>query len=315
MLILFIGDGHITGRNPVARTDDLVTLQFKKWEEIITIANHYQCPIITSGDIFNVAIIANSLLNQFGMILNKLDHPMYFVWGNHDLMYHNLEMWDRTSMGVCWTNNKKLKHISEFYIDYKIPWDYRDWDCPINKNKSPFLLTHKAVITTQQVGKNSWILEDKVFADAIENTPELHNYKLILCGHWHKQYILTYNKIKIINAGPIIRRTVDELQQPQVLLIDLNNLLIKKIVLKTAPPTEEVISSNHIDAKMDIIKQDIIQFVNQLNKTNTQKGKIQNVLEILMTMLDNHELDKDVEILLREIIESAMLKHREEIQF
>ena len=43
MLGLIVGDTHFTGKNPIARLDDLVELQFDKWDEIISIANTYAC--------------------------------------------------------------------------------------------------------------------------------------------------------------------------------------------------------------------------------------------------------------------------------
>jgi predicted phosphodiesterase len=306
MLVLLVGDGHLTGKNPVARTDDLVAVQFDKWEEIIQIANQYNCPIVSTGDVFHVPIIANSLLNRFGDLLNRLNHPLYFVWGNHDLMYHSLEMWDRTSLGVLWTLIEKVKHISEFSLDYGINWDYRDWDSPIEKSGSSLLLTHKAVVSEKQLGKNSWILEDKSFGDAIENEVSLQSYQLIFCGHWHRQYIFNHNGTKVINAGTIIRRTVDERQVPHVILVNLETRLTKQIVLQCAKATDDVISHSHLDAKAHNIKADIAQFVDQLKQRGNRSDKVESLIEILMKLLDNHELEPEVEAELRDIISVVM---------
>ena len=300
MLVLIIGDGHLTGKNPIARLDDLVEVQFDKWNEIISISNEYDCPIISVGDIFNVPIIANSILTKFGEVLSKLKNPLYFVWGNHDLMYHSIEVFDRTSLGMLWFNNSKIKHISEFYNDYGVQWDSCDWDQEIDNNGSEILLIHQAIINPKSVGgKNSWILKDKEFARSIEEK-YLQKYELIICGHWHKRYRFKYNNTLVINPGPIVRRTVEDTELPTIQLINLKTKLNKIIKLESVKPTEDVITSEHLEENIHKIKSDILEFVNALR--NKKLKYTSSFLDNLMLLLDTHELDKSIEKIIRELI-------------
>lgn len=311
MLILICGDTHITGKNPIARKDDIIELQFKKWNSIVSIANYYNCPIIHTGDVFNVSIIANSLLTKLGKIINKLNHPLYFVWGNHDLMYHSLDLWDRTSLGVLWKNNSNVKHISEFGKGYKEnQFDWLDWDSTYGiqwmGEQNNMLLTHKAVVSEKKMGKGSWVVKDEDFCMNIDNNPELKKYKLIICGHWHKPYIFHHKGTKVINPGPVLRRTVEEWLMPSVVLLNTNTLIHKRLYL-TAKPPEQVLSKKHIEQRVESYTEGIIQFIEQL-KYIKLKNKKRKFLENLFELLDTDQLPKNVEKLLRSIISTLVEK-------
>lgn len=299
MLILNVGDPHITGKNPRCRMDDLVVVQFDKLIEVVELANKFNCPIVCPGDILNVPILANTLLTTFGEIVSKLRHPLYFTFGNHDLMYHSLDIYTRTSLGVLWHNNPKIKHISEFYDDYGVDWDYSDWGQGITTSfKSKILLIHQAVVNYKMIGgKSSWIKDDKEFARIIEDDEELQQYDLIICGHWHKRYRFTYKNTTVINAGPLTRRTVEDKDVPTVQLINLDTKLRRVIKLKKALPTEMVVSDKHLEENIHQVKADIIEFINALKRKERKYNS--SFLDNLMMLLDLHELTKPIEEVLR----------------
>jgi predicted phosphodiesterase len=312
MLILICGDTHITGKNPVGRTDDILEAQFYKWEEIISIANEYDVPIIHVGDVFNVSLIANSILTKIGFILEELWNPMYFVWGNHDLLYHSLDLWNRTSLGVLWKHNDKVKHISEFYEDYKIWWAWNDWGSEkgiqwYGRNSPEILLTHKAVVSERKMGKGSWVVKDENFCMNIDSDPELRKYRLIICGHWHKPYIFKYKGTTIINPGPILRRSVEEWLMPSVVLLNTDTLLYKKIYLKSAKPPDKVLSKTHIEQRVESYTEGVIKFVEQL-KHVSKPDKKRSFMKNLFKLLDSHELPKNIEKMLRNMIADLIEK-------
>ena len=309
MLGLIVGDTHFTGKNPIARLDDLVELQFDKWDEIISIANTYDCSIIHTGDIFNVSIIANSILTRIGSALEKLKHTLYFVWGNHDLLYHSLDLWDRTSLGVLWKNNNKVKHIAQ------LPgWAWLDWEGDgiqwMGEPKQKILLTHKAVVSERKMGKGSWVLEDKDFCINIDDHDLGINltkyYKLIICGHWHKPYRFMHEGTLVINPGPVLRRSIEDWLMPSVVLINFDTLLYKRIYLKSAQPPNQVLSKKHIEQKVESYTEGVMKFVEQLqDKEIIDKASF---LENLFELLDSHQLPKNVENILRNIISNLIEK-------
>lgn len=310
MLILIVGDTHITGKNPIARKDDLVELQFKKFAEIVNLSNHYDCPIIHTGDLFNVSIIANSLFTRLGTLISKLKNPLYFVWGNHDLMYHSLDLWDRTSLGVLWTNNDKVRHISETYDDINIyeDFDWIDWGGTLKfTGANEFLLTHKAVVSENKMGKGSWVLEDEDFCINIDDNLHLRGYKLIICGHWHKPYAFKHKGTIVINPGPVLRRTVTEWLMPSVVLLNTDTLIFKRIYLNTKPP-EQVLSKKHIEQKIESYTDGVKKFIEQLKNVGLTSKKKKHFLHELFRLLDSHELPKKVESILRETISTLIEK-------
>ena len=309
MGILVVGDSHLTGRNPVARLDDLVEVQFEKWEYIIELANENDVPIVHTGDIFNVAIIANSLLTRLGEILTKLHNPLYFVWGNHDLQYHSYDMWDRTSLGVLWKNNDKVRHISEFWKDYKIWWAWLDWgskEIQWYGGQPKILLTHKAIVSGKKLKRQgSWILDDTEFCSNIDTDPRFKGYRLIICGHWHKRFIYKHKETRVINPGPVIRRTVEEWFIPSVTLLNLNTLIHKELIISDLDP-EQVLSRTHIEQNIETMTDNVLKFVDLLKNKKFKHKK--SFLKTLMHNLDQHELPNRIETILRTTIADLIEK-------
>jgi DNA repair exonuclease SbcCD nuclease subunit len=308
MEILVVGDSHITGRNPIARKDDLVTVQFEKWKKIVELSNDYNVPIIQTGDIFNIAVVANSILTTFGEILNKLNNPMYLVWGNHDLQYHSFSMWDRTSLGVLLSNNNKVRHISQFDKDYDIKWAFLNWSEKLVKRRylgepPSYLLTHKAIVNNKLTGTHSWILKDKEFCIPVTELPS--HYHIVICGHWHKRYNFKYKNTRILNPGPITRRTVEEWFIPSVTLLDLNTRIMKKIPVSDLDP-EQVLSRTHIEQKVESLTENVMQFIDALKNKKISHKK--SFIKTLYHNLDQHELPNQVETLLRNIIADLIEK-------
>jgi DNA repair exonuclease SbcCD nuclease subunit len=310
MEILVVGDSHLTGRNPIARLDDLVEIQFEKWEYIIDIANENDVPIVHTGDIFNVAIIANSLLTRLGEILTKLHNPLYFVWGNHDLQYHSMDMWDRTSLGVLWKNNNKVKHISEFWRDYKMWWwAWLDWESKEIQwygDRPSLLLSHKAIVSGKKLKRQgSWILDDTEFCSNIDTDPQLKGFYLIICGHWHRRYIYKHQETRVINPGPVIRRTVEEWFIPSVTLLNLDTLIHKELIISDLDP-EQVLSRTHIEQNIETMTDNVLKFVDSLKNKKFKHKK--SFLKTLMHNLDQHELPNRVETMLRTTIADLIEK-------
>jgi predicted phosphodiesterase len=216
-------------------------------------------------------------------------------------------MVNRTSLGMLMHNNDKLRHISDFSNDYGIDWDYCDWNQPIVKNGSPFLLIHQAIVNPKMIGgTSSWIIHDKEFARIVDD--ELEQYELILCGHWHKKYRFTIRNTTIMNPGPIVRRTIEDTELPTVQLINLENKLRRIIKLKSAKPTELVISDKHLQENIHKVKTDITDFINALKDKKRKYSS--SFLDNLMALLDNHEIDKEVEAILR-IMVADLIERRE----
>jgi DNA repair exonuclease SbcCD nuclease subunit len=319
MDVLIIGDIHLSGKNPPNRIDDVTEIQFNKIEEIVNIANTTDTPIICTGDIFHTPIVSNQILSKFGKLINKLKREFYFVFGNHDLQYHDIIRVDRTSIGVIRSNNYKIRHISEFHKFYgsRMRWAYIDYGAAFTNNylntefnKANFLLSHKAIVNDNLINTESWIANDVNFCQSVSNFEGM--FKLIICGHWHKPYIYRYKNSLIINPGPVIRRQITEKEIPRIIYIDLETLKYDEIHLSTAPPTELVLREESIDKELRPVEDRIIHFINNIKhkKGFAQKLKFKDALNVL---INDAGTDKKVVNKLKEIMSILSERKGEEL--
>jgi predicted phosphodiesterase len=256
---------------------------------------------VSVGDVFNHAVVSNTIVNTLGECLLRLSNKFYFVWGNHDLEYHLIKTWKKTSLGVLLQNNPVVQHISQFKNDYGYPIDYQDWNTPIKDNNSDILLSHKAIVNHSLIPKNSALYSDATFSTQVES-PELKKYKLIICGHWHKRYFFRHNDITVINPGPVMRQTVIDNCIPEVVLVDTDTTLFKRITLKCAKPFEEVISTVHLD-KAQAIEKTAFDFLNVLS---AKQGKSKSFVNVVTDLLNSNKLKPELNLLLRDVVETAM---------
>lgn len=314
--IIVVGDLHISGKNPPERKDDLTLKQWEKLEYIISIANHHNCPIVSTGDIFNTPLVSNRIMSTMGEMLSKLNNPFYFVFGNHDLQYHSLDMVDQTSLGVLWLNNEKLKHISEFEGDYGKSWSYIDWKSEFHDPDSQYLLAHRAIVNDNLISANSWVMEDHDFCQHVK---ELTRYEIIICGHWHRSYEYFYQHtptqdVHVLNPGVVCRRTIIERERPAVFLIDLEACNINQAeehacrIDLSAEDADLVLREEGIKSGIVPHQAEITRFVEQLK--NQQLSNKVSFIESLIKIIEQMDGMKSVEKEMRDLIATVQQKKK-----
>lgn len=266
MKIINISDVHILGKNPIARKDDLVTVQFQKLKEIIDYSNKIKAPIIINGDLVNYPYLGYNIFSTLYEVLNKAKYGIYLVFGQHDLFYHNLKSLYSTLTGALITT-KIINTIEDWNNTYpKYKFDFLNWgEKNINETNGNFFISHAPVIPQKMVP--FWMKEENTNYLIFENLE--NHYNLILCGDWHKQYIYKTKYSLLINPGPVLRKEVNLDYSgtiPSMIEIDLDILEYKIIELKTAYPYENVISEDHL-LKMNSNRKtqlEIQQFINNI---------------------------------------------------
>jgi len=108
--LLLTSDWHIRYNNPICRIDNFFETQKKVLEQVSEIAKGNNAEIIIAGDIFNKAKPENS--QELEILLYDIfkDDYIYFIAGQHDLLFHKIENMDKGSIGVLrnysnWDNN------------------------------------------------------------------------------------------------------------------------------------------------------------------------------------------------------------------
>jgi DNA repair exonuclease SbcCD nuclease subunit len=313
--VLAIGDLHLSGKNPPERKDDLTTKQWEKLDYIIEISNYHNCPCICTGDIFDSALVSRKIMSTFGERINKLKNPFYFVFGNHDLQYHSMDMIEQTSLGVLWLNNKMLKHISEFEGDYGRAWSYIDFKNPFHDPDAQYLLSHRAIVNDNLISANSWILDDQNFCQHVK---ELTRYELIICGHWHKSYEFFYQyapdkDVHVLNPGVVCRRTIDERERPAIYFLDLDACYDNKqeehatSIDLNALDSDLVLREESIKSGIAPHKDEITQFVQQLK--SQQLSKKVSFIDSLIVAVEQVG-QKSIEKEMRDIIATVQAKKK-----
>lgn len=305
MKVLHCTDIHISGRNPQARIDNLVDLQFDKLDEVISISEHLKIPIIITGDIFEQPNISYSIYSDLAEILSKSNYGIYLIVGNHDLMWYNIASIKATALGALLRSVPSVKRVQELYIDYGINFGFCDWEQPIiGDKKSSILISHKAVVPSK-FKKTIWSKEKINPHFWFEDDKELKQYNLILCGHYHKQY--TSDDFKVIsNPGSLTRRKAnkDEIEHiPTINIVDLDNCSIRPIILKCAKESNLVFNKEHVDNLQFERKEEneIQQFLMQItDKLKKRRFEGSNLLEILLKMVNSDEIANNQKEIIRE---------------
>ena len=93
MKLILTGDLHLTGRNPISRTDDLPSVQENKINQIESLREEYGAEwILQPGDFFDSFNPSYSVINRY---LKILSDRWKAVLGQHDMYMWNLQSINR----------------------------------------------------------------------------------------------------------------------------------------------------------------------------------------------------------------------------
>lgn len=257
MKYIVTADWHIRSDVPRCRLDDFQATQIKVLEEIRNVALKNKAIILHAGDIFDRARPDRS--QELEMMIYDIfaSVDVYFVAGNHDLLYHNVENFNKGSIGVVSRYNNwhyvKAHNITTdvFFFNYgeDITDDFeieRYRMCVLHKyvtdKKLPKFMTNG--ITTQE-------LIDK------------YKYDVFITGDNHTGFIYKSNNKLVLNPGCITRQTADMIDyKPMVYLFDTETKNVDIVYLSdtdrsiicAAGDEEDILLSGKADAFIEMIK-------------------------------------------------------------
>ena len=313
MKIIILGDLHFSGTNPKCRLDDLTQTQFLKLDEVVDYANKYKMSIYQTGDVFDSPNIGYSIFTRVHSILRRLEYnTFYFIYGNHDLYFHNPKTKESTPLHSLQSTNRRAEHI----YNSGVYFDYQNWGEKITNIEAEFLFCHKAIVSSGYYKKEKTIQHwnpTDISCSSLDE--ELKKYKVIFCGHWHKRYIEKTKNQLIINPGSLTRREAsqDSLETfPSFIVFDTQTYDYDIVPLKCAKKAEVVISEKHLEltkAKRSMTKS-IEDFMENLKKKGTinKRSFLDKLNKFVETELNDYETE-----LFQEIIASTVgVKNNEE---
>jgi len=225
MKFLLMSDVHVDERQPVNRTDLIEITMQAKLKQVIDIATNNGCTaILQAGDFTNRPTIANRTICRLQWLMRTSPVPMYFVAGQHDLLFRSLENINETAMGVLASSGlyHRLSPTDPVAFGgihvYGCDWG-SDIPTPLGSCGQNILVVHASV-------GNKLFADHKITPaeDFIKNNPM---FDLILVGDYHFPFIKgvvnkkTKKVRRIINTGVLIRRSIDESEvEPAVAVYD-----------------------------------------------------------------------------------------------
>jgi len=282
--IIFVGDVHLSERNPLARRDDYNEAILKKLEQVYALALEQKVSaVVFLGDMFHLkAPSKNSfkLVNRLVKYLRRFwraNIPVILLVGNHDLMYGDLASIPRQPIGI-------LREMDGIFTNLRLGAEGMDINLtgldfsnePMDKQLEyiqsiPRIAKYNVVcVHTNIVSGDTLFKEAGIKLDEITNT----NIDLIVNGHIHFPTIIGHNKSDIIyvQPGAISRGTLDTenlSRDVNIVMIGFDENGIKHKVIKLdIEPAEKVFdltkrrSEKEVSSKVESFVESLSQFAN-----------------------------------------------------
>lgn len=219
-------DFHWREQSPVYRKDNFAAAQEKKIRKMFELAREYGVHrIIQNGDLFHHHQESYAFAHKMIVLLKeemaKSPHmpPMIVNQGNHDVLGGRLLTTYEGILGMMADAGviQLLNTQEEFcdidldgfqfrFIPYRLQFKMETYD------------TDRVIFNHEMVTTHPCIY-DHVLCDRIA---EVTKSNLIICSHWHSQFIKRIKATLFVNSGPMMRQSISERKiDPSVVLIEL----------------------------------------------------------------------------------------------
>lgn len=232
VMAVLCSDVHLSHSAPLCRTGerDWYQAQERVLGEVIGLANHYRCPLVVAGDIFDRWNSPPELVNFAIDIFRQAIAPVYAIPGQHDLPNHVYGYMHKSAYGTL-VKSGAIKDLRGQHgpTNYKVhgitvslygfPWGF-----PVQPPSQPSEGMRLAVVH-QYIWKKGkgypGAPEESRYTRMIRN---LQGYTAAVFGDNHKGFLVgvpTENGIiHVLNNGGLMRRKSDEMDYtPQVGLL------------------------------------------------------------------------------------------------
>lgn len=233
MKLLFTSDWHLRSDQITNRLDDFQQLQIDTLKFIANLAWNKDAVIIHAGDIFHKSKEENmqSMINQVYEIFK--DNNIYFIAGNHDLLYKQIDNFDKCNIGLLskfenW-NNKNVKSITNdseiFYLSNGQSIELYNFNEKIlNRNKGICVL-HRYC----EKDNLPEYINDGITAKLLL---EKYDYDVFVVGDNHKAFEYEKDGRFVFNTGCITRQNLNEKDyQPSIILFNTETKSYEIILL------------------------------------------------------------------------------------
>lgn len=231
MEAIISADIHLREDTPRCRKDEnWMKTQENHLGRLISESNKRDCPIIIVGDVFNRAVVPESVKRLFIESCKNLSNTITVIPGNHDLIHHSMTNLKDSSIGVIMAI-AELENIKIVPMDvYANECSWQNFGENITNAGKDILFLHKLVFEHPKdlpPGSN-----DPTAQELLEMYPE---YTWIFTGDCHKPFHYQKNGRHVVNPGHLNIQKANELDPPIFFYVDTDKEIIEKIPVGDNP--------------------------------------------------------------------------------
>ena len=297
MKILITGDWHLTDKKPKNRKDDYFQTLVGKLDWICNLYHKEDCKLLLQpGDFFD-SYKANDFLKQFFIdFFWQRSIDIYGVYGQHDLRFHSSDK-SNTPLKVLESAGtvSVLKQESTLYDG--VYFYGASWGEEIPEIKKPgitILVTHRMVIGKDKV----W--EGQEEYERASHILREHKFDLIVTGDNHQSFTQEHTGRYLINAGSLMRSTVDQLDhKPTVFIYNAENKRISERLIPVQP-IEMVFDLERVEYEKER-NEELDLFINNLNE-NFLGMENMDFKKNLFQYLEENQIEEGINQFIREVI-------------
>lgn len=173
---LHASDTHFVGTRPVSRLDkNWLATQESVLQFLVDKANENQVPLVLTGDIFEHAVVATSVVNMVIRVLHGAKYGVFIIPGNHELPFHRFEDVESASIGIVLKSFPLIPRING--VQDAAPFG-KDVD-----TEAPVVFTHRLIFRDEASRPPR-----AVGMTAQELLDALPSAKWIFTGDYHDSY-------------------------------------------------------------------------------------------------------------------------------
>lgn len=280
-------DLHLRATAPANRIDNYYQTQFDKLRDCFDFfKTNSVAAVCLPGDVFNnYGRDPHSLVRDFLDFLSKYNIPVFMVFGQHDLRFHDLSNTNTPAQVLLAAGNALLLHSEPVILD-GVHFYGQSWGEATPKPKDPkafnVLACHKMIINNQKIweGQKDYA-KDRVF---LRNS----KFDLIISGDNHRMFSANLDNHKwLFNCGSLLRSSIDQSDhRPQCICFDTENakFQIHKVAIR---PFEEVMKSEETAPEEAEHGEEFLRsFVSNLQESLEGKFKFRENLAIISEYAD-----------------------------
>ncbi len=285
MIIAFLGDIHAKVNNPVNRKDDYGAAFWNKMNFIFdTCSLHDVDFILQPGDFFDkYGQDSLTLIYDLIIFLKHYEIPVYSIYGQHDLRFHNLE-YDKLPINIL--NETDYFNIIKHQVIYPSDNDQHVVICGSSFGQDTpnrtevkgcnILVTHQMIIKKKKLwpDQTEYVKANKLLSDT--------GFDIIVSGDNHQGFMINNKEGQMLfNCGSLMRSNIDQIDhQPRFYIFDTTTGKSNRFDIPIDDP-EDVF---RLDQKIekDIHDYELGNFTTALNVQFKNEFSFKNNLKTLM---------------------------------